>query len=36
MPSSRGSPDSGIEHVSPTLAGGFYTTSATWEALGNR
>ena len=36
MPSSRGSPDSGIEHVSPTLAGGFFPTSATWEALANR
>ena len=33
--SSRGSPDSGIEPVSPlylALAGGFFTTSATWEA----
>ena len=29
-------PDPGIEHaslVSPALAGGFFTTSATWEAL---
>ena len=29
-------PDSGIEFVSltsPALAGGFFTTSATWEAL---
>ena len=28
-------PDSGIKHVSvafPTLAGGFFTTSTTWEA----
>ena len=32
---SRGSPDPGIEVwslVSPALAGGFFTTSATWEA----
>ena len=29
-------PDPGIEHASlksPALAGGFFTTSATWEAL---
>ena len=29
-------PDSGIEtpsHMSPALAGGFFTTTATWEAL---
>ena len=35
MPSSRGLPDSGIKPaslMSPTLAGGFFTTSATWEA----
>ena len=25
-------PNSGIEPVSPTLAGGFFTTGATWEA----
>ena len=34
--SSRGSPDPGIQAVplmSPALAGGFLTTSATWEAL---
>ena len=33
--SSRGSSNSGIEHtslMSPALAGGFFTTSATWEA----
>ena len=24
--------DSGIEPASPALAGGFFTTSATWEA----
>ena len=24
--------DSGIELLSPVLAGGFFTTSATWEA----
>ena len=35
MPSSRGSSDPGIEPMSlmsPTLAGGFVTTAATWEA----
>jgi len=26
-------PDPGIESASPALAGGFFTTSATWEAL---
>ena len=26
-------PDPGIELDSPALAGGFFTTSATWEAL---
>ena len=25
-------PDQGIEPTSPALAGGFFTTSATWEA----
>ena len=25
-------PDQGIEPSSPALAGGFFTTSATWEA----
>ena len=25
-------PDAGIEPASPALAGGFFTTSATWEA----
>ena len=33
---SSASPDPGIEPralMSPTLAGGFFTTSATWEAL---
>ena len=37
VPSSRGSSQPGIElafPVSPTLAGGFFTTSATWEAHG--
>ena len=29
---SRGSSPSGIEPVSPALAGGFFTTSTTWEA----
>ena len=36
MPSSRGSPDPGMELLPlrpPALAGGFLTTSATWEAL---
>ena len=32
MPSSRGSFDSGIEPAS-LLAAGFFTASATWEAL---
>jgi len=35
MPSSKGSPNSGIElmsFLSPALAGGFFTTSTTWEA----
>jgi len=26
-------PDPGIEPASPALAGGFFSTSATWEAL---
>ena len=36
MPSSRGSSDSAIEPpslASPALAGGFFTTNATWEAI---
>ena len=36
FPSSRDLPDPGIEPVSlasPALAGGFFTSSATWEAL---
>ena len=35
VPSSRGLSDPGIESTSltsPALAGGFFTTSATWEA----
>ena len=35
MPSSRGSSNPGIKPVplvSPALAGGFFTTSAAWEA----
>ena len=35
MPSSRGHPDPGIKPtsvMSPALAGGFFTVSATWEA----
>ena len=38
MPSSRVLPDPGIDStslMSPPLAGGFFTTSATWEALKN-
>ena len=37
MPSHRGSSQPRIEPMSlmsPALAGGFFTTSATWEALG--
>ena len=36
MPSSRGSPNSGVKPVSlmsPVLAGKFFTTSTIWEAL---
>ena len=36
FPSPGNLPDSGIEpssFMSPTLAGGFFTSSATWEAL---
>ena len=36
MPSSRGSPDPGIEPtslMSPALAGRFFTTNTPWEAL---
>ena len=36
MPSSRDLPNQGIELkslMSPALAGGFFTTSGTWEAL---
>ena len=33
MPSSRGSSRPRIEPKSPALAGEFFTTSATWEAL---
>ena len=36
LPSSRGSSNPGIEpvaHLFPVLAGGFFTSSATWEAL---
>ena len=35
MPSSGGLPNPGTEHtsrMSPALAGGFFTTSASWEA----
>ena len=37
FPSPRDFPDPGIEPMSlesPALAGGFFTTSATWEAHG--
>ena len=36
VPSSRRSPDPGIEPTSlmfPALAGGFFTTNATWEGI---
>ena len=36
MPASRDLPHPGIEPaslMSPALAGGFFTSSATWEAL---
>ena len=33
--SPRDLPDPGIEPVSLALAGGFFTTSATWEAFNN-
>ena len=38
MPSSRGSSQPGAEAFSksPALAGGFFNTSATWEALEGR
>ena len=32
MPSPGDLPDPGIKPLSPALAGGFFTTSATWEA----
>ena len=32
MPSSGDLPEPGIEPKSPALAGGFFTTSTTWEA----
>ena len=32
VPSSRGSPDPGIEPASLALAGSFFITSTTWEA----
>ena len=38
FPSPEDLPNPGIEPVSltsPVLAGGFFTTSATWEALTN-
>ena len=33
-PSPGDLPDPGIKPTSPALAGGFFTTSATWEAQG--
>ena len=33
FPSPGDLPDPGIESMSPALAGGFFTTTATWEAL---
>ena len=33
FPPPRDLPDPGIKPVLPALAGGFLTTSATWEAL---
>ena len=33
FPSPENFPDPGIKPTSPALAGGFFTTSATWEAL---
>ena len=33
-PSPGDPPNPGIEPTSPALAGGFFTTNATWEALG--
>ena len=39
MPFSRGSSQPGIEPMSltsPALAGGFFTTSTTWEAMLSR
>ena len=34
FPSPGDLPDPGIKPASPALAGGFFTTSTTWEALG--
>ena len=34
FPSSEDLPNPGIESVFPALSGGFFPTSATWEALG--
>ena len=36
FPSPGGRPDPGIEPASPALAGRFFATSATWEALDGR
>ena len=36
FPPPRDLPDPGIEPASPALAGGFFTTSATWEARSQR
>ena len=32
-PSPGDLPDPGIEPMSPALAGGFFTTSATWDCI---
>ena len=32
FPTPRNLSDSGIEHMSPALAGGFFTAGVTWEA----
>ena len=36
FPIPRDLPNTGIEPMSPALAGGFFTTSITWEAQGRR
>ena len=36
FPSPGDLPDPGIEPISPVLAGGFFTTSATWDVFYTR